>query len=148
MSPERFPTVLADPTVITFPLGLCGFPEIQRYELSAWGGDGSPYRLMRALEQGGPEFVVVDPALFFEDYEVELDDPDADLIGIARSEDALVFVIVTLGDPIEDSTANLLGPVVVNTVDGRSVQAVQVSPTLTSRARLFAHRGPLATVGG
>jgi flagellar assembly factor FliW len=136
------------PTEVTVPKGLCGFPESTRYALTTWGGEGSPYRLLRSLDVEGLEFVVVDPALFFADYVVELDDADAAVVGIDDATDAVVYVIVTLGDPVEESTANLLGPLVVHRATGVAVQAVQVSPDLSSRTPLFTRRGPLAAVSG
>ncbi len=137
-----------DPTELSFPKGLCGFPETTRYALTPWGGDGSPYLLLRSMEIDGLEFVVVDPALFFHDYVIELDDVDAAAIGAADPTEVVVYVIVTLGDPVEASTANLLGPLIIHSGTRRGVQAVQVSPSLTSRVPLFARSGPVAALSG
>jgi flagellar assembly factor FliW len=78
------------------------------------------------------------PAGFFPAYEPELDDAAVDALGLTQPEDAAVYVVLTLGDTLEDTTANLLGPIVVNTVDGRAAQVVLHQPGLSTKAPLLA----------
>lgn len=106
------------------PHGLVGVPEAQRYALTRWGGDDSPYALLRALDVDGLEFVVVPPAVFFPDYAPVVDDELVDDLDLHTAEDAVVLVIVTVADPVDRSTANLLGPIVVNRHTHRAAQAV------------------------
>ena len=68
--------------------------------------------------------MVVPPTLFFPDYEPEIADEAAASIGIATPDDAMLLVIVTVRQPVRDSTANLLGPLVINVHDLRAMQAV------------------------
>ncbi len=70
------------------------------------------------------EFVVTHPGLFFPDYEPEIDDDTADRLELKSADDALLLVIVTVADPVADSTANLLGPIVVNRHTRAAAQAV------------------------
>ena len=106
---------------LTFPAGLIGFPQAQRFVLVEWGGDDSPFRLLRSLDDEGLAFVVVPPDLFFPDYEPELEVGEHDV----------VLVIVTVPDRVQDATANLLGPLVIdvtagNFFEGRAVVFVSV----------------------
>ena len=112
-----------DPS-ITFPDGLVGFAGPQRFVLVQWGGDDSPFSLLRAVDDEALAFVVVPPAVFFPDYEPEIDDDTAAVVGLQSADDALVLVIVTVPDQVQDATANLLGPLVINTVTLHGVQAV------------------------
>ena len=111
-------------TDIEVPTGLVGFPEAQRFAVRRWGGDDSPYALLHAVEVEDLEFVVVPPATFFPDYAPVVDDDLVAELELQSAGDAIVLVIVTVGDPVERSTANLLGPIVVNRHTRRAAQAV------------------------
>lgn len=106
------------------PAGLVGVPEAQQFSLTRWGGADSPYAMMRALDAEGLQFVVVPPGVFFPDYELVVDDDLVEDLGLRGADDAVVLVIVTVGDPVERSTANLLGPIIVNRHTRRAAQAV------------------------
>ena len=105
------------------PQGLIGLPDAQRFTLSRWGGEDSPYALLRA-DDAELEFVVVPPSVFFPDYEPIVDDELVEHLDLTSADDAVVLVIVTVGDPVQTSTANLLGPIVVNRHTCRAAQAV------------------------
>jgi flagellar assembly factor FliW len=109
---------------IDFPDGLVGFDGPQRFVLVRWGGDDSPFSLLRSVADDDLAFVVVPPAAFFADYELEIDDDTADRIGLTSGDDALVLVIVSIPGDVQDATANLLGPLVVNMQNLTGVQAV------------------------
>ena len=102
-----------------FAGGLPGFPDARRFVLVRLGDEASPFSVLRSLDDGeddrpGLEFVVTHPAMFFPDYEPEIDDDVAGRLELKSAEDALLLVIVTVADPVSASTANLLGPIVVN----------------------------------
>jgi flagellar assembly factor FliW len=118
--------------------GLVGFPTAERFTLVEWGGDGSPFSLMQPVDEQGPEFVVVPPTMFFPDYEPEVDDDSAERLGLSSADDALVLVIVTLGDTAKYATANLLGPLVMNRHTYEGAQVVLATDAWTTREPLFA----------
>ena len=70
------------------------------------------------------EFVVTHPGLFFPDYAPEIDDDTANRLELESADDALLLVIVTVTEPVAASTANLLGPIVVNRHTRAAAQAV------------------------
>lgn len=100
--------------VLEMAAGLPGFPDARRFVLMAWGEEGSPFSLLRSLDHESLEFLVAAPVVLFPDYAPELDDVDAGALGLLSAEDALVLVIVTVGEHAEDATANLLAPIIVN----------------------------------
>ncbi|MCU1373105.1 MAG: Flagellar assembly factor FliW [Actinomycetia bacterium] len=100
--------------VIEMAAGLPGFPDARRFMLVEWGEQGSPFSLLRSLDHDALEFLVAAPVVLFPDYAPEIDDTSADTLGLTTAEDALVLVIVTIGESAETATANLLAPVVVN----------------------------------
>ena len=108
-----------------FASGLPGFPEVRRFVLVRLGDELSPFSVLRSLDEGADlEFVVTHPGLFFHDYEPEIDDDIAGRLELTSADDALLLVIVTVGDPVAASTANLLGPIVVNRHTRAAAQAV------------------------
>src|SRR3954469_19670585 len=127
----------ADTMELLFESGLPGFPDAPRFTLVRWGDDDSPFSLMRSTEHDGLEFVVVPPMVFFPDYEPELDDTTAARLDLDRADDAILLVMVTLGQQAADATANLLGPIVVNRNTQRAAQAVLASSGYELRTPLI-----------
>lgn len=129
------------PAVMTFADGLAGFGGRRRFTLSRWGGDESPFSLLRSVDDADLAFVVVPPGLFFDDYQFDLGDDHVVRLGLESVEEALVLVIVTVPDRVQDATANLLGPLVVNTRTLVGVQAVLDPDRWPVRRRLVPSGG-------
>jgi flagellar assembly factor FliW len=121
---------------INFPAGLPGFPNAHSFELAPWGPAGSPFLLLSSSDDPEIGFVLVPPWVFYPDYEFELDSGMAERLGLTESEDAVVFTVVTLRDKPEDSTVNLLGPIVVNRFTHEAAQVVLPSAGYSVRAPL------------
>lgn len=112
-----------------FASGLPGFPDTRRFVLVRVGDELSPFSVLRSLDASPEhgeaiEFVVTHPGLFFPDYAPEIDDDTAARLELKSADDALLLVIVTVTEPVADSTANLLGPIVVNRHTRAAAQAV------------------------
>ena len=121
---------------ITFPAGLPGFPQAHRFVLAPWGPAGSPFLLLSSTEDPEIGFVVVPPWVFYPEYEFELDTGTAERLGLNASDDAVVFAVVTLRERPEDSTLNLLGPIVVNRFTHEAAQVVLPSAGYSVHAPL------------
>ena len=121
---------------IRFAAGLPGFPHVHDFQLKPWGPPGSPYLLLTSVDDSDVGFVVVPPWVFYPDYEFELDAGTAERLALAASEDAVVFAVVTLRDRPEESTLNLLGPIVVNRFTHEAAQVVLPSAGYSVRAPL------------
>ena len=106
--------------ILTFPGGLLGFPDIERFALVD-AGDGDTYFWLQSVDDPQLAFLAAVPWAFFPGYEPVLSDADQEALGLASAEDATLFCLLTI---TEDAvTANLLGPLVVNsrTREGRQV---------------------------
>src|SRR5258705_7306231 len=114
-----------DTAELHFAAGLPGFPDQHRFTLT-WWGESDLFSILRSVEHPDIEFVVVPPFPFFPNYEPELDDTTAERLGINAADDAIVLVIVTLGERPEDATANLMAPIVVNQHSLEATQAVLI----------------------
>ena len=126
-----------DAPELSLPAGLPGFPKAQRFILVPWGAENSPFSLLRSLDDSDLEFVVVPPGVFFPGYAPELDDDIAESLGLSDPDDAVVLVLVTVGDVAAEATANLLAPIVVNRHTREAAQVV-LADDLELQAPLFA----------
>ncbi|MGO9582132.1 MAG: flagellar assembly protein FliW [Acidimicrobiales bacterium] len=123
---------------LTFPVGLPGLKGVRRFRLEPLG-DGTtlnPFGRLIALEPvaltdgsfaEAIRLIVAAPGLLWPDYTVEIDDATEALLEIDEARDATALVVVTLGDSIEASTANLFAPIIVNV---RKRLATQMVPMM------------------
>ncbi len=95
--------------------GLVGFPDENEFELLV-NAEELPFMWIRSTKNHELGFVVLEPAQFLTDYEIEIADDDAEELGITSFDDALVLNIVTIRgeEDLESATANLVGPIVMN----------------------------------
>lgn len=116
---------------------LPGFPEQLRFALVQLDEDGILCQL-RSLDDPSLRFLVVPPATFFPDYAPEVgDDVVADL-EIESADDVVVLLVLNAGDSLSSTTANLMAPVLVNTVTRRASQVILDDPSLPIAAPLVA----------
>lgn len=100
--------------IITFHQGIPSFEEEKEFILLPFSDSPSPFYILQSIKTEGLAFVVMTPFTFFPTYEVKIPDSVVEQLNIEKEEDVALFVILTLRDKLEDSTANLRGPVVIN----------------------------------
>jgi flagellar assembly factor FliW len=126
-------------TVLTFPHGLLGFDDARRFALVDTHESGVYYWL-QSIDDPALAFLTAVPWPFFADYEFELADADRDALGLHDGSDAsdtMVLCLLTV-DHAGGITANLLGPLVVNSATRVGRQIVLSDPDLTTRVPLGA----------
>jgi flagellar assembly factor FliW len=111
-----------DRSVVHMPEGMLGFSEFKDYVLIKHN-DGSPFLWYQAVAEPSLAFVVVDPFTFFPDYEVLLSGEDMELLKCKTMNNLAVFSVVVIPENPERMTANLRGPIVINT-QGRLARQV------------------------
>ena len=132
----RFGSVSVDPEhVMTFPQGMLGIGEggAARFALLQ-SDDWGPFYWLQSADDPEVAFLVVDPALFFKDYQVLIrEETQADL-DLADAKDGQIMVICNrAGDWL---TGNLLGPLVINTRTRLGQQIVLTEKKWTCRQPL------------
>lgn len=110
--------------VIHFPEGLIGFPGQKKFVFFEHK-PGSPFGWLQSVENGDLAFVTIDPFLIEQDYLGDLTKEERALMQPDPSGKALVFALVTIppGNP-EKMTANLLGPLVIDTESRQGRQVI------------------------
>ena len=116
LTPENIP-------VINVPDGLPGYPDVREFILERLDDMGALCAL-RALDDRGPAFFVIPPAVWFPDYEPVLDVVTCAALELQDVNEALLLLLVTMGEHPKDATANLMAPFVVNTRTRRGGQVV------------------------
>lgn len=130
-------TPMPEIPVIDLVHPLPGFPEQTRFALVQLDEDGVLCQL-RSLDDPALRFLVMPPVTFFPDYAPEVgDDVVADL-EITSVDDVIVLLVLNAGESLGTTTANLMAPVLVNTVTRRASQVILDDPSLPIAAPLVA----------
>lgn len=104
---------VADDKIFTATVPIPGFPESMRYFIVE-RDKIKPFKWFQSLDDGELTFVVVEPNIFFHDYDPRFGAFDLKEIGVSRPEDLLIMAIVVLPDDLSKMTANLRGPLIMN----------------------------------
>ena len=120
--------------VLDFPSGLIGLGG-RRFALLA-RSEESAFVWLHSMDDPDLAVPVTNPWRFFEGFEVELDDAEAQRIGIADPQDASVYVTVRSASALDDFCANLRAPILV--VGNQGHQVINQAPHAPVRAPLFA----------
>jgi flagellar assembly factor FliW len=120
--------------VVEFPNGLIGLGG-RRYALLARAEDAT-FVWLHSMEDPDLALPLTNPWRFFNSYEVELADDEADRIGIDDDEETAVYVTVRAAESLEDFSANLRAPILI--AHGRGHQVINQAPDAPVRAPLFA----------
>jgi Uncharacterized protein conserved in bacteria len=106
--------------IFHFPKGIPGFE--QETDFAIIEVEEGPFSYLQSLKTDALSFLLTDPFLFLPQYEFEL--PKAEAEELEISEAVTIRAIVTLRDKLEESTLNLLAPIVLNPVKRLGKQVV------------------------
>ena len=107
------PVEVPEASCYAFPEGVLGFPDMTKYALFDNPG-GGPLKWLQSLEDPALAFVCCDPTLFLPAYRAEIRRDELSDIRLDRAEDGHVLSILVIGKDPAQTTANLLGPIVLN----------------------------------
>jgi flagellar assembly factor FliW len=131
-----------DERIFEFYPGLGAFEEHHNYALII-DDEESPIEWLQSLSDPDVCFPLIDPFSFQADYELAVPDADAKALGATTADDLLARAILTVRDPIEETTANLLAPIVLNAKTKLGRQILLQDSDYPIRAAVF---GSLAAV--
>lgn len=136
---SRFGTIgVTSEDVITFPEGLLGFSDLNRFvllddptdEIFAW---------LQSCEEPSIAFPVLEPELFMDIFNMALTKSDLKGLQVETTDSSLrSFCIITIPEDPTQMTANVKAPVVINVKDKLGRQCVLQDNKLEIREPIFA----------
>ena len=108
-----------------------GFPAHRQFVLVRLNDDGLLYAFT-SIDDPELRFLVAPPEPFFPDYAPEIEDEVFAALNTKDSDRLLVMVVITAG--VNETTANLLAPIIVDRDSRRAMQIVLQGSGLPVRA--------------
>ena len=116
---------------ITMAVPMPGFPAFREFALVRLHDEGLLYAFT-SVDNPELRFLVAPPEPFFPDYAPEIEDEVFAALNTKDPNRVLLMVVITAG--VNDTTANLLAPIVVDQDSRRAMQVVLSSTNLPVRA--------------
>ncbi len=120
--------------ILTFAHGIPGFEEEKQFILIPAEDIEFPFSYLQSVQSTDLAFIVTDPFLFVENYDFELSSSDATALNVKNDEDLAdisVLTIVTIPNDVDQTTINIMAPIVINHASkvGRQVLLSEYSDT-------------------
>lgn len=122
--------------VIRFTEGLIGFPDDKEFIIMEHRSD-SPFMWLQSVSKPDLAFVIMNPFQVFPEYLKDLSQEEENALKPDDNETVMIVAIVTIpnGKP-EESTLNLMGPVVIDPVTNKGKQVILANSG-------YSHRHPI-----
>ena len=128
---------VAEDKVVHFVDGIPAFEDEHEFVIVPYDEE-SPYVFLQSLTTPDLAFLMTVPFVFFPDYEFELDDDNQEKLKLYKQEDMLIYTLITVnGGKVQDMTANLMAPIVMNTANMQARQIVLDRSSYNTKHRLF-----------
>ena len=134
----RFGAIEIDESkVVRFEQGIPAFEDEHEFLIIPYD-ETSPYVFLQSLSTPDLAFLMTMPFIFFPEYEFEVDDDSLARLGIKGQDELLIYVLLTLpGGRVQEMTANLMAPVIINTTNMQARQIVLDKSRYNTKHRLF-----------
>lgn len=134
----RFGTIEIDETkIVHFAQGIPAFEDEHEFVIIPYD-EKSPFVFLQSLATPDLAFLMTIPYVFFKDYEFEIDDATEQQLGFKGPDDVIVYALLTIPQgSIEDMTANLMAPILINQKTMAAKQIVLEKSAYTTKHRLF-----------
>ena len=109
--------------LLHFKQGVPGFKQLHNFVLIPLA-DAPLYNVLQSAEDSTIAFIVVNPYVFFKNYEFDIDQGSKDELDLKNAEDVSLYTVMTLHDPFEKSTVNLQAPIVINQKNNKAKQLI------------------------
>lgn len=129
---------VAKDKLIHFPNGLIGFPDVQRYILMDY--KDTLLKWLQAVDASDVAFIVVQPFEFFPEYSVKIESSVKDFLDIKEEDDLTIITILRVEE--NNVTANLQGPLVINSVNKKGIQIINEDPRFSFRTPIKSLSSP------
>ena len=122
--------------VIHFQGGLPGFENARKFIIMSLP-EHQPFHWMESVDGQGVRFAIINPLAFRPDYQPKIKKEELTALAIKDPKELLLYVIVTLRQPLKESTANLMGPLFINIRDRVGKQIIIENDDYSLRERII-----------
>jgi flagellar assembly factor FliW len=123
-------------SVYFFSKGIPGF-EHARYYVSLEVNGHEPFTYLQSTEKPDLVFIMIDPFEFFPHYEFNLTNTIMNDLKVEQEKEIIVRAIVNTRNGISEATANLIGPIILNSERRVGMQVILALGDYTTKHRLF-----------
>ena len=118
----RFGSVEIDESkLISFSKGIPGLEEYHTFALLQFE-ESYPIIWLQSVDEGGVCLPVLDTFAVLTGYVFDIDDEDVKELELNGPEDLHVVSVLVIPDELQQMTANLAAPIIINTVTGQAKQ--------------------------
>lgn len=128
--------VFTENDVIEFPLGIPGFEKHRKFVIVQIP-EYTPFEWLICVDGSRLRFVVINPLLFRPDYSPHIIKEQLDDLKIVKPDDILIYAIVTIHEDARESTANLIGPIIINKVKKVGKQIIIDDDKYSTREKIL-----------
>jgi flagellar assembly factor FliW len=121
---------------LTFNQGIPGFLEETEFVILPLP-EAEAFQVLQSIQTKELAFIITDPFQFFLDYDFQLELQEIEKLQLQQAEDAAVYVLLTMSDSVENITANLQAPVIINTKQQLAKQVILMNTAYETKHRLF-----------
>jgi flagellar assembly factor FliW len=130
-----------DEALLTFPEGVIGFRDATRFVMFECSDDGI-FKWLQSCDRPELAFVICEASVLVQNYQILIGEKERQVLKLEKAEDAVVCLILVIPEDPMETTANLLGPLVMNTETRLGMQIVVVNPQYSTRHKLFREAQP------
>ncbi|WP_141432914.1 flagellar assembly protein FliW [Bacillus sp. 03113] len=128
--------------ILHFKKGIPGFPDEKEFVILPLSNDGT-FSVMQSVSTERLAFIIADPFAFFQEYDFQLEEHAVKTLLLLSEKDVKIFVILTINEPFEKTTANLQAPIVINTATKEAQQVILNDPAYTTKHSIFSKPQPV-----
>jgi flagellar assembly factor FliW len=121
-----------------FKYGIPGFFDEKQFVLLTL--EDTPFVILQSVRTPALGFAMIDPFIYFIDYDFELDEHSVEQLQLSSGKEVAVYVILTVADPFENTTANLQAPIVLNYEKKLGKQVILTNTPYKTKHRLFPNK--------
>jgi flagellar assembly factor FliW len=130
---SRFGQIAFEEKEILFlPKGVLGYSQLSKYVIIE-KDEYEPFKWLQSVEESDIAFVIVDPTFFFPDYKLELHEKELEELNFQQMKELMPYVIVTVPSDTSQTSADLLGPLVINFKKRIAKQVVMPNSPYTTK---------------
>jgi flagellar assembly factor FliW len=132
--------------IIDFPDGILGFDFIKKFVILD-SDENSPFKWMQAFTEPDLAFIIIQPVYFKPDYDLAISQSDYEAVEAENTDSLLVFTIVTIPANPADMTANLQGPIIINSKKKIGRQVISISDKYSVKHKILDEMKKLESKG-